>query len=103
VIDEDEVLDLHLQGMSPRQIALRVGSTMTTVDSAIKRMRIRYGEEVVPYIDHTGAKRYPMQDAPGILTWAGAFKLLARHMRDKGDAEGYAYAQELAKQKQMNL
>ena len=104
MIDEEQLLDLHLQGMSSRQIAVSMGCTVPTVDSNIKRLRMKYGEEVVPYATDVGyVKKNPMQSDHGLLTWAGAFKLLVRYLRDKGDAEGYAYAQEIAQRKQMSI
>lgn len=104
MIDEEVLLDLHLSGLSSRQIAINMGTTVPTVESTIKRMRNKYGEEVVPYAADAGHQRHnPTAGDAGMLTWAGAFRLLARHLRDKGDSEGYAYAQEIANRKKMAL
>lgn len=36
-------------------------------------------------------------------TWAGAFRLLANHLRKSGDAEGWELAKRIAKDKKMSL
>jgi hypothetical protein len=123
-VDYDEVLRLHLQGLTAGQIAIKMGRAEGGVANAITQMRKAYGVERVPYLKDVQrqlreakaekVKQIPTpKRTPSIAhpcfkyeipeTWAGAFRMLALYLDRSGDTEGWELAKHIAKQKGMRL
>jgi hypothetical protein len=126
-VNYDEVLRLHLQGLTAGQIAIKMGRAEGGVANAITQMRKAYGVERVPYLKDVQRqlreakaekvkkpeqiptpKRTPSIAHPCFKyeipeTWAGAFRMLALYLDRSGDTEGLELAKHIAKQKGMRL
>ena len=106
-MDDEAVLELHLQGFTTPEIALTMGVTEGTVGNCLRRLRRRLGPDAVPY--HSDVQRMIKNEARAFKpdagdipeTWAGCFRLLAHRLRDINDAEGWALAQRIAKERHM--
>lgn len=110
--EEEHILSLYRQGVGPNDISAATGIKYGSIKHLIARKRKELGTASVPYINEQSKfrpKKAACQPKAGafakdeITTWAGAFKALAHRVRDSGDAEGWAYAQQIAKAKGMAL
>lgn len=110
--DCERILEMYRRGIGPTEIAAALRLKYTSVKHYIARKRKELGTASVPYINEQSKfrpKKAACQPKAGafakdeITTWAGAFKVLAHRVRDSGDAEGWAYAQQIAKAKGMAL
>jgi hypothetical protein len=108
-----EILALWRQGLSITMIAARVGVEYRSVKYAISLARKELGRETVPFAKDIPGKStkgktisfskttssYVADD--GLLTWAGAFKALARFARERGHDDVWQFAREIAQEKEM--
>lgn len=110
--ERERILALYRQGIGPTDIAATMGLKYSVVKHYVAKKRKELGTASVPYINEQSKfrpKKAASQPKAGafakdeITTWAGAFKALAHRVRDSGDAEGWAYAQQIAKAKGMAL
>jgi hypothetical protein len=117
--DWDRALTLFKQGKTCKEIGEILNVNWHSVGTAIGKMRKRYGEDVVPYWSDIQKAKKPKPKPPvgemsrlykerraskdAIMTWAGAFRVLALYLHDSGDEEGWALAQQIAREKGMSL
>ena len=113
----DQILDLWRQGKSNKEIAAKLHIQHGMVKRIVQEKRKELGPEVVPYARDMAnkstrgktiriSKTTPINDvnkAEVSITWAGAFKALAYRLHDIGDEEGWKFAQEIAKKKDVRL
>lgn len=109
-IDHERVLELWVSGMTAPDIAVAMQTSTSVVRNCLDVLRKERGEGDVPYWkDVRKPEKRPkyvrehMCEEGELLTWAGAFKMLAHHMRRSGDADGWELACSIANAKGMRL